>query len=147
MRAVCKLLVLAELLVVSIISLTFSSPNDAYPTGYGDEPGTCVGSSNDLRPLRREVYEDGQIFDITHQFNPNTSVWDSDEGIEQLLTLLSSMKNGSDYNFSELRLGVHAGTHVDAPGHVYEEYYDAGFDVDSLDLRVLNGINHRKFYL
>uniref|UniRef100_A0A3Q7ES58 Uncharacterized protein n=1 Tax=Solanum lycopersicum TaxID=4081 RepID=A0A3Q7ES58_SOLLC len=139
MRAVCKLLVLTELLFVSTISLAFSSPNDAYPTGYGDEPGSCVGASDDLRPLRREVYEDGQIFDITHQFNPNTPMGDSDEGIGQFLTLLSSMKNGSDYNFSELRLGVHAGTHVDAPGHMYEDYFDAGFDVDSLDLRVLNG--------
>ncbi|XP_019227436.1 PREDICTED: uncharacterized protein LOC109208739 isoform X1 [Nicotiana attenuata] len=139
MRAVCKLLVLAELLAVSTISVAFSSPNDAYPIGYGDESGSCVGSNDDLRPLRREVYEDGQIFDITHQFNPNTPVGDSDEGVGQFLTLLSSMKNGSDYNFSELRLGVHAGTHVDAPGHMYAEYYDAGFDVDSLDLRVLNG--------
>ncbi|CAN4112160.1 unnamed protein product [Withania somnifera] len=139
MRGVYKFLVLAELLAVSTISLAFSSPNDAYPTGCGDEPGSCVGSSADLKPLRREVYEYGQIFDITHQFNRNTPVGDSDEGIGQFLTLLSSMKNGSDYNFSELRLGVHAGTHVDAPGHMYEEYYEAGFDVDSLDLRVLNG--------
>lgn len=141
MRAVCKLLVLAELLAVSTVSVAFSPSNDAYPTGYGDESVSCVGSNDDLRPLRREVYEDGQIFDITHQFNPNTPVGDSDEGVGQFLTLLSSMKNGSDYNFSELRLGVHAGTHVDAPGHMYAEYYDAGFDVDSLDLRVLNGIN------
>lgn len=147
MRAVFKLLVLAELLAVSTISLAFSSLNDAYPTEYGDEPGACVGSTDELRPLRREVYEDGQIFDITHQFNPHTPVGDSDEGIGQFLTLLSSMKNGSDYNFSELRLGVHAGTHVDAPGHMYQEYYEAGFDVDSLDLSVLNGISPRKLYL
>ncbi|KAL3515311.1 hypothetical protein ACH5RR_022213 [Cinchona calisaya] len=46
--------------------------------------------------------------------------------------------NGSDYNFSELKIPVHAGTHVDAPGHMYDHYYDAGFDVDSLDLGVLN---------
>ncbi|XP_042061472.1 cyclase-like protein 2 [Salvia splendens] len=49
------------------------------------------------------------------------------------------MKNGSDYNFSELKLPLHAGTHVDAPGHFYDNYFDQGFDVDTLDLRVLNG--------
>ncbi|KAI7724635.1 hypothetical protein M8C21_022774 [Ambrosia artemisiifolia] len=29
--------------------------------------------------------------------------------------------------------------HVDAPGHMIDEYFDAGFDVDTLDLLVLNG--------
>ncbi|MEI4850586.1 cyclase family protein, partial [Klebsiella pneumoniae] len=32
-----------------------------------------------------------------------------------------------------------AGTHVDAPGHMFADYFDAGFDVDTLDLEVLNG--------
>ncbi|KAG6424940.1 hypothetical protein SASPL_115363 [Salvia splendens] len=36
------------------------------------------------------------------------------------------MKNGSDYNFSELKLPLHAGTHVDAPGHFYDNYFDQG---------------------
>ncbi|XP_057779937.1 cyclase-like protein 2, partial [Salvia miltiorrhiza] len=49
------------------------------------------------------------------------------------------LKNGSDYNFSELKLLAHTGTHVDAPGHFYDNYFDRGFDVDTLDLRVLNG--------
>ncbi|XP_076935904.1 cyclase-like protein 2 [Bidens hawaiensis] len=49
------------------------------------------------------------------------------------------MRNGSDYNFSIIKLPAHSGTHVDAPGHFYENYYEAGFDVNSLDLRVLNG--------
>ncbi|MEI4872710.1 cyclase family protein, partial [Klebsiella pneumoniae] len=34
---------------------------------------------------------------------------------------------------------THTGTHVDAPGHVFDHYFDAGFDVDTLDLAVLNG--------
>jgi len=38
-----------------------------------------------------------------------------------------------------MKLSVHTGTHVDAPGHVLDHYYDAGFDVDTLDLEVLNG--------
>lgn len=41
--------------------------------------------------------------------------------------------------FSVEKLPLHAGTHVDAPRHVFADYFDAGFDVDSLDLDVLNG--------
>lgn len=56
------------------------------------------------------------------------------------LRLVRSMRNGSDIaNFSELRLTAHSGTHVDAPGHVFDHYYHAGFDVDTLDLAILNG--------
>lgn len=49
------------------------------------------------------------------------------------------MKNGSLANNSEMKLPTHTGTHVDAPGHVFDHYFDAGFDVDTLDLGVLNG--------
>ncbi|KAG6588686.1 Cyclase-like protein 2, partial [Cucurbita argyrosperma subsp. sororia] len=38
-----------------------------------------------------------------------------------------------------MKLPAHTGTHVDAPGHVFDHYFDAGFDVDTLDLGVLNG--------
>lgn len=131
-------LVCTKLLVLAVQSLGLSSVNDAYPTGYGDEPGTFMNTGSDLRPVRREVYEGGEILDITHRFTPETPTGTPD-GLGQFLTLLLSMKNGSDYNFSELRLPVHAGTHVDAPGHMYDNYFDAGFDVDTLDLRVLNG--------
>ncbi|XP_027112547.1 cyclase-like protein 2 isoform X2 [Coffea arabica] len=133
MRALIVLLVCTELL-----SSALSSADDAYPTGYGDEPGACLKNIGNLRPERREVYEGGEIIDITHPFTPETPVGTPD-GIGEYLTLLLSMKNGSDYNFSELKIPVHAGTHVDAPGHMYDHYYDAGFDIDSLDLRVLNG--------
>ncbi|MCE3051700.1 hypothetical protein HAX54_050536 [Datura stramonium] len=33
-----------------------------------------------------------------------------------------------------MKLPTHTGTHIDAPGHVYDHYFDAGFDVDTLDL-------------
>ncbi|CDO97211.1 unnamed protein product [Coffea canephora] len=132
MKALIVLLVCTELL-----SSALSSADDAYPTGYGDE-GACLNNIGNLRPERREVYEGGEIIDITHPFTPETPVGTPD-GIGEYLTLLLSMKNGSDYNFSELKIPVHSGTHVDAPGHMYDHYYDAGFDIDSLDLRVLNG--------
>ncbi|CAA7019930.1 unnamed protein product [Microthlaspi erraticum] len=38
-----------------------------------------------------------------------------------------------------MKLSVHTGTHVDAPGHFIDSYFDAGLDVDNLDLNVLNG--------
>ncbi|KAG6383971.1 hypothetical protein SASPL_156237 [Salvia splendens] len=46
---------------------------------------------------------------------------------------------GSNFNFSELNFPLHADTHVDAPGHFYENYFEQGFDADTLDLIVLNG--------
>lgn len=132
------LLVCTELLVLAVLSLGVPTVNDACPTGYGD--GACTNTGSDLKPVRREIYEAGEIFDITHRFTSQTPVG-IPGGIGQLLTLLLSMKNGSDYNFSVLKLPLHAGTHVDAPGHMYDNYFDEGFDVDSLDLRVLNGIS------
>ncbi|KAL8515081.1 hypothetical protein ACS0TY_013968 [Phlomoides rotata] len=121
---------------VAGLSCTVLASKCAYPSD-----GTkCVGVADvGLKPLRREVYDNGEIFDITRKFSPHTLVGGSVEGIGQFNKLLLSMKNGSDYNFSEMRIPVHSGTHVDAPDHFYDNYYDACFDVDSLDLRVLNG--------
>ncbi|CAA0806765.1 Cyclase family protein [Striga hermonthica] len=127
-------------LVLQTIPTLSSSSNYAYPSGYGDGSGDCVGvADTGSRSLTRQVHENEEIFDITHKFTPHTPVGDSTEGIGQFLTLLMSMKNGSDYNFSEMKMPVHSGTHVDAPGHMYDNYYDDGCDVNSLDLRVLNG--------
>ncbi|KVI09689.1 hypothetical protein Ccrd_011926 [Cynara cardunculus var. scolymus] len=49
------------------------------------------------------------------------------------------MINGSLYNFSLIKLLAHVGIHVDAPGRMFDHYFDADFDVDSLDLEVING--------
>ncbi|KAI5314714.1 hypothetical protein L3X38_043890 [Prunus dulcis] len=70
----------------------------AYPT----VPDDCFLLGEGVPVLvRREAYDNGRIFDISHN--------------------------------------VHSGTHVDAPGHVFDHFYDAGFDADTLDLEVLNG--------
>lgn len=125
-------------LMLFLPCIALSSQNSAYPSSYGDDKDSC---GSDLKPLRREVYGNGKIFDITHRISSETRSWDSDDGVgDEYLKLYISMKNGTDYNFSEIKLPVHSGTHVDAPGHVFENYYDAGFDIDSLDLEVLNGI-------
>ncbi|KAK7269869.1 hypothetical protein RIF29_22649 [Crotalaria pallida] len=100
----------------------------------------AVATSTDLPPPpRRELYDDGRIIDISHRYYPELPEWESDDGIGRFLRLPHSMKNGSFANMSEMKLPTHTGTHVDAPGHVFDHYFDAGFDVDSLDLHILNG--------
>jgi len=134
----------AFLCAISAHSIAVSANSAAYPSIPGadadDECSLRGGGGDALVPPRREVYDDGRIFDISHRYVPEMPVWDSTEGLgEDFLWLAISMKNGSRANSSKFTLGAHTGTHVDAPGHFYDNYYDAGFDVDSLDLSVLNG--------
>ncbi|KAK9165823.1 hypothetical protein Scep_001014 [Stephania cephalantha] len=63
------------------------------------------------------------------------------EGLGPYLRLQSSMKTGSIAYSSEIKLPTHTGTHVDAPGHMIDRYFDAGIDVDTLDLDVLNELS------
>ncbi|KAI4295688.1 hypothetical protein L6164_035705 [Bauhinia variegata] len=100
---------------------------------------SIAAGDNNLIPPRREVHANGRIFDITHQVVPEMPSFNSKDGLGEFLWLFRSMKNGSVANFSKFKLPVHTGTHVDAPGHFYDNYYDAGFDIDTLDLEVLNG--------
>ncbi|KAF2294657.1 hypothetical protein GH714_014442 [Hevea brasiliensis] len=76
--------------------------------------------------VTREVYGNGRIFDITHRINPEMPSWDSKNGVGQVVKLVASMKNGSNDNLSEMKFSSHTGTHVDAPSHFFEEYYEAG---------------------
>ncbi|KAG4984452.1 hypothetical protein JHK87_029201 [Glycine soja] len=99
----------------------------------------AANGNDNLVPPRREVYGNGRIFDISHRYQPQMPEWESNNGIGQFLWLPKSMKNGSLANNSEMKLPTHTGTHVDAPGHVFDHYFDAGFDVDTLDLDILNG--------
>ncbi|KAL2457773.1 Cyclase family protein [Forsythia ovata] len=120
--------------LVYTILLPFAASGAAYPPPYGLD-----STEEDLVPVRREVYGGGRIIDISHRYHPDMPSWGSDDGIGQFLWLPNSMKNGSLANNSEMKLPTHTGTHVDAPGHVFDHYFDAGFDIDTLDLEVLNG--------
>lgn len=127
--------VLHLLLVLSCTwVLTVSATSDAYPS-----VSDCGVVDEVVVPVRREVYGEGTIFDISHRYREDMPSFLSDDGLGQFLWLRMSMKNGSIANVSELKFSTHSGTHVDAPGHMFDHYYDAGFDVDSLDLEVLNG--------
>lgn len=123
-------------------AISFAAASTAYPSVPGLDAGDCglTGDETLLVPPRREVYDAGRIFDISHKYTPELPVWESKEGLAHFLWLAVSMKNGSRANGSAMQLGAHTGTHVDAPGHFYDNYFDAGFDVDSLDLRLLNGL-------
>lgn len=142
-----SVLLFAFLCAISAHSVAVAGTSEAYPSIPGVETEECAfrgvsgGSDGVLVPPRREVYDDGRIFDISHRYGPGLPVWDSTEGLgEEFLWLEKGMKNGSRANNSAFKLGVHTGTHVDAPGHFFDNYYDAGFDVDSLDLALLNGL-------
>ncbi|XP_058191742.1 cyclase-like protein 2 isoform X1 [Rhododendron vialii] len=139
MKSPSLLLPCAAALTILTLSSAFPS---AYPSAYGDDSSTTCNPTtggDDLVPVRREVYDDGRIFDISHRYTPDMPNWGSEDGIGQFLWLPASMKNGSLANNSEMKIPTHTGTHVDAPGHVFDHYFDAGFDVDTLDLGVLNG--------
>ncbi|KAH6818899.1 Cyclase family protein [Perilla frutescens var. frutescens] len=125
----------------AVLQFAAATSDEAYPPPYGlDQPWTVSTTADDnLVPVRREVYGGGRIIDISHRYHPDMPSWESPDGLGNFLWLAKSMKNGSLANNSEMKLPAHTGTHVDAPGHVFDHYFDAGFDVDTLDLDVLNG--------
>lgn len=125
------------LLLLCSAPAALSHATTAYPSIPGTTPVDI--SADPLIPPRREVYGNGRIFDISHRYTPDMPAFESVDGVGQFLWLPYSMKNGSLANNSEMKLPSHTGTHVDAPGHVFDHYFDAGFDVDTLDLDVLNG--------
>ncbi|KAJ9705122.1 hypothetical protein PVL29_003256 [Vitis rotundifolia] len=127
-------LLCAGVVTVATLFLPSSFASEAYPSAYGS--GSC---NVELIPVKREVYADGHIFDITHPYTPNMPTFGTDEGIGEVIWLEKSMKNGSITNNSHMKMPTHTGTHVDSPGHVFDHYFDAGFDVETLDLEVLNG--------
>ena len=118
----------------------------AHPS-YGGDGEICgeFGAGGLSPPERREVYDGGRIVDITHRFGEDMPSFGTSEGLGQFLWLPQSIKNGSNCNVSLMKLIVHSGTHVDAPGHFFQEYFEAGYDVDTLDLAVLNGTGDNFF--
>ncbi|XP_041012383.1 cyclase-like protein 2 isoform X2 [Juglans microcarpa x Juglans regia] len=129
--------------------LMFSTSTAAYPSNPGADntESSLSDKHEELIPVRREVYDGGRIIDISHRYTPDLPSWDSMGSLGQFLWLRQSMKNGSIANFSEMKLPTHTGTHVDSPGHFFDHYLDAGFDVDTLDLEVLNERESAKGFL
>ncbi len=59
------------------------------------------------------------IIDISIPLAEKTPVWEGDKGIS--VPRVAKIEEGSDFNVSRIELGVHAGTHIDAPFHVFEK--------------------------
>ncbi|XP_020597517.1 uncharacterized protein LOC110037260 [Phalaenopsis equestris] len=129
--------------LLHMLSLAVHCASSAHPA-YDGVPSfgvavSTAGREGELVFERREEYDGGRIIDISHYYREDMPAWESADGVGQFLRLLQSMDNGSLANNSEMMLPAHTGTHVDAPGHVFQHYFEAGFDVDTLDLEVLNG--------
>lgn len=74
-----------------------------------------------------------EVYDLTLSLSSALTTYPGDPPLRVETAL--SRSAGADYNVSVLRLGTHAGTHVDAPRHVD----DSGTSVEGLDLGVLVG--------
>jgi arylformamidase len=74
-----------------------------------------------------------RIFDITIPLSPSTPVWEGEKGITIQRT--AELGPESEYNVSRCELGLHSGTHVDAPFHVIKN----GLTVDAIPIENLVG--------
>lgn len=74
-----------------------------------------------------------KIHDISVTITPQLPTWPGDPSVE--LDRVSKLEEGANANVSQMKLGVHTGTHVDAPYHFLED----GTSVETLPLDVLIG--------
>ncbi len=74
-----------------------------------------------------------KIYDISVPIFEGMPVFPGDSGVQ--IKPFHQISQGDTANLSELRLGSHAGTHVDAPLH----FVEGGKSVDQLPLEVLVG--------
>lgn len=74
-----------------------------------------------------------RIYDISLTVTPGMPVWPGDPSV--LLERFSRIEGGADANISRITMGVHTGTHLDAPYH----FVQGGRGVDELPLAVLMG--------
>lgn len=74
-----------------------------------------------------------QTYDISLTISPHLPTWPGDPSV--VLERVSKMEEGASANVSRIVMGVHTGTHVDAPLHFISD----GKPVDGLSLRMLTG--------
>ncbi|PIA27127.1 hypothetical protein AQUCO_08300071v1 [Aquilegia coerulea] len=85
----------------SMAMATTSSPANTCSAPIGEE------EEDNSVPVRKEIYGNGKIYDITHRYTTNMPSWETKEGLGQFLWLPASMKNGSLANNSEMKLPAH----------------------------------------
>lgn len=74
-----------------------------------------------------------QIYDISVNVSPNLAVWPGDPQIEY--HRYASIDEGSISNNTLIKMSVHAGTHIDAPFH----FFNQGDTVEKIPLKILVG--------
>jgi arylformamidase len=74
-----------------------------------------------------------RTYDITLTISPDLVVWPDDPPVELIQD--SSIANGDEANVTRMKLGVHTGTHIDAPRH----FIDDGETVENIPIALLTG--------
>ncbi len=74
-----------------------------------------------------------RMYDVSLTVRPGMLIWPGDAGVE--LTPLKSITRGDSSNLSQLLIGTHTGTHVDAPRH----FIEGAPGVDAIDPAILVG--------
>lgn len=74
-----------------------------------------------------------RTYDITLTISPDLPSWPGDPRVE--IERVRKIEDGSNANVSRVDMGVHTGTHVDAPFHFLQD----GITVDQIDLSLLTG--------
>lgn len=73
------------------------------------------------------------LYDVSLPISDELPIWPGDPGIS--MTLSSSLARGDAANVTRLTMGVHTGTHIDAPSHFEPD----GIGIDGLPLNILIG--------
>ncbi len=74
-----------------------------------------------------------KILDISIEISPQTVLWENDPRIN--IESVQKIKEGAEFGVTRLEMGVHNGSHIDAPSHFIEK----GKSVDQIPLEVLVG--------
>jgi arylformamidase len=74
-----------------------------------------------------------QLYDVSVSLSPELAVWPGDPALE--IREMSRITEGADANVTQLIIGAHTGTHMDAPRH----FIDGSTGIDQMPLEALVG--------
>lgn len=63
--------------------------------------------------------KDNNIIDITASITHDMTTWPGEDGV--VYRIMQSIKRGDDYNVNKMIMGLHIGTHIDAPLHLIDD--------------------------
>ena len=132
----CRSGLLLLLTAVFVVKLGLVAASTLETNIFQSSSGSCSA------PVQRGS-KGGQIYDISKSLDDTTVSWGSPTGTPELRTPASRRAQGDLANTSKLRLHTHLATHLDAPSHFLQDHLESGRGVEALDLRALNGDNHK----